>query len=59
MKKLKLKVYEYPLKDDEGTYLGSYTIKEDVKPLGFKGERLVDELEITISGINWEKDTQW
>ena len=38
-----LKVYEYPLKTQDGkTYQGSYTIKENVKPLGFKGEKLVD-----------------
>lgn len=37
------KVYEYPLKDINGkTYFGSYTIKSNVKPLEFKGEKLVD-----------------
>lgn len=39
----KFKVYEYPLKTPNGyEYQGSYTIKENVKPLGFKGEKLVD-----------------
>lgn len=38
----KLRVYEYPLKTPNGyEYTGSYTIKEGVKPLGFKGEKLV------------------
>ena len=45
----KFKVYEYPLKDNNGkTYFGSYTIKADVKPCGFKGERLVDSFEAKV-----------
>ena len=40
---MKFKVYEYPLKDANGkTHYGSYTIKNDVKPLKFKGEKLVN-----------------
>ena len=43
---MKMKVYEYPLKTKKGTlYVGSYTIKENVKPLGFKGEKLVQTFE--------------
>ena len=42
LQKLKFKVYEYPLKDKNGnTYYGSYTIKDGIKPLGYKGEKLV------------------
>lgn len=42
VKKQRFKVYEYPIKAKDGsTYMGSYTIKEGVKPLGYKGERLV------------------
>ena len=42
----KYKRYEYPLKDKNGqTYYGSYTIKEGVKPLGFKDEKLVQKFE--------------
>lgn len=42
----KFKVYEYPLKDNNGkTYYGSYTIKEEANPCGFPGERLVDRFE--------------
>lgn len=45
----KFKRYEYPLKDDNGNeYVGSYTIKENVKPLGFKGEKLVDKFEAKV-----------
>lgn len=44
---MKFKVYEYPLKDSKGRiYYGSYTIKEHVKPLNFKGERLVQTFEL-------------
>lgn len=43
-------VYEYPLKDREGNvYYGSYTIKDGVKPLHFKGEQLVDTFEAEVS----------
>lgn len=46
---MKLKVYEYPLKDTKGkTYYGSYTIKEGIKPLKFEGERLVQVFEYNI-----------
>ena len=46
---MKLKVYEYPLKNNDGKiYYGSYTIKENVKPLKFKGERLVQVFEYEI-----------
>lgn len=42
----KFKVYEYPLKDSNGkTYYGSYTIKAECNPCGFKGERLVAKFE--------------
>lgn len=42
LKKQKLLHYEYPLKGANGkTYYGEYTIKDGVKPLGFKGEKLV------------------
>ena len=44
LKKERFKVYEYPLKDKNGNvYFGSYTIKADVKPKGFKGEKIVDK----------------
>ncbi len=44
---MKFKVYEYPLKDEKGkTYYGSYTIKEYVRQVGFKGEKLVDTFEL-------------
>lgn len=40
-------VYEYPLKDSKGnTYYGSYTIKEGVKPMGFKDEKLVQTFSL-------------
>ena len=43
------KVYEYPLKDiDNNTYYGSYTIKSEVKPLGLKGEKLVDSFQALV-----------
>lgn len=46
----KFKVYEYPLKDNQGkTYTGSYTIKEEVKPLGLPGERLVQTFSYDTS----------
>lgn len=39
--------YEYPLKDTKGNvYYGSYTIKEGIKPLGFKDERLVNTFSV-------------
>ena len=43
----KFKVYEYPLKDIRGkVYYGSYTIKAEVEPLGFKGEKLVQTFTV-------------
>lgn len=43
------KVYQYPIKDKKGNIIiGSYTIKEEVKPLGFEGERLVSEFQADI-----------
>ena len=43
---MKYQRYEYPLTDDNGnTYYGSYTIKEGIKPLKFKDEKLVQEFE--------------
>ena len=51
---MKFKIYEYPLKDGQGNiYNGSYTIKENVKPLHFKGEQLVGEFEAEVG--NYEK----
>lgn len=42
LKRQRLNHYEYPLKDKNGkTYQGSYTIKEGIKPLGYKDEKLV------------------
>ena len=42
-----MKRYEYPIKvGKEKTLTGSYTIKEDAKPLGFKGEKLVQKFEM-------------
>lgn len=49
MKTETFKVYEYPLKDVNGnTYFGSYTIKNSIKPLGFKGEQVVDIFTATV-----------
>ena len=48
MKTQKMKGYIYPLKDKEGEYYGYYSIKADAKPVGFKGEKLVEEFEILI-----------
>lgn len=42
LRRQRLNHYEYPLKDKNGkTYQGSYTIKEGIKPLGYKDEKLV------------------
>ncbi len=42
-------VYEYPLKDNGGkVYYSSYTIKWYIKPLGFKGEKLVEQFKATV-----------
>ncbi len=49
MKTETFKVYEYPLKDVNGkTYYGSYTIKNSIEPLHFKGEKLVDTFVATV-----------
>lgn len=45
---MKFKGYEYPLEDKEGKYYGYYSIKEDKEPLGFPGERLIEEFELNI-----------
>ena len=45
LKKQRFNHYEYPLKDANGnTYFGEYTIKEGVKPLGYKGEKLTQSV---------------
>lgn len=46
----KLRRYEYPIKGKGKTesYTGSYTIKAGVKPLGFKGEHLVQEITMVV-----------
>lgn len=50
---MKMKVYEYPLKRNDGTiYNGSYTIRDGIKRLGFKGERLVQVFEYDYSENN-------
>ena len=48
--KQRFKVYEYPIKGEKKSdyYFGSYTIKEDVKPLGFKGERIVSKFTALV-----------
>ena len=38
--------YRYPLKDHLGSYYGYYTIKESVKPMGFKDEKLVETFTV-------------
>jgi hypothetical protein len=49
MKTETFKVYEYPLKDSRGnTYYGSYTIKNSIKPLGFKDEKLVQRFQAVV-----------
>ena len=49
MTKQVFKVYQYPIKDKKGNIIiGSYTIKEEVEPLGFEGERLVSKFKATI-----------
>ena len=55
------KVYEYPIKHPDGfTYYGSYTIKADVHPLGYKGEKLVSRFSINepvkIIGAEFEPE---
>ena len=49
MKLKKFKVYEYDIIDKDGdVYAGSYTIYEEVEPLHFKNERLVQQFEAPI-----------
>lgn len=43
---MELQAYEYPLKDKEGSYKGYYTIRKGAKPVGFPGEKLVEEFEV-------------
>ena len=51
--KQRLKVYEYPLKDGKGQiYYGSYTIKNEIEPLGFKGERLVQKFTVEVEDMD-------
>lgn len=58
LKKQRFKVYEYPIKKEKGRgeYTGSYTIKEGVKPLGYKGEQLVSRFTawavVDLKGVN-------
>lgn len=55
LKAQKFAVYEYPIKHPSGaTYYGSYTIKEGVAPLGFKGERLVQKFSAMV-GLNLDE----
>lgn len=39
------KRYEYPIIEENMIIIGSYTILENVNPLGFEGEHLVDVFE--------------
>lgn len=49
LKSQKLNHYEYPIKGaNGGTYVGSYTIKEGVKPLGYKDEKLVQSFTTMV-----------
>ena len=44
-----LKRYEYPIKKLNGeVYYGSYTIKEGVAPMNFKGEKLIQTFEANV-----------
>lgn len=44
------KVFEYPIKHPNGkdVYYGSYTIGANVKPLGYKGEKLVQTFSALV-----------
>ena len=54
VKKQSFKVYEYPIKHPNGkTYSGSYTIKSEVKPLGYKGEKLVQRFTTNVKYCNY------
>ena len=49
MLKQNMKRYEYPVKLGKGKIItGSYTIKADVKPLGFPGEKLVQRFSMVV-----------
>ena len=49
VKKETLRVYEYPIKHSNGsTYDGSYTLRGDAKPLGYKGEHLVQTFTTNV-----------
>jgi len=59
MKQQILKVYEYPIKHPNGTiYNGSYTIKDGVKPKGYKGEKLVQKFTATVLEDGEENHTK-
>ena len=44
----KMKVYEYPLKDENEEYYVFYTIKEEVEPLRFDKEKLIQSFEYEL-----------
>ena len=44
----KLKRYEYLIKIGKDIITGSYTIREGVRPSGFKNEKLVQEFEAEV-----------
>ena len=44
----KMKRYEYPIKEGTKQHVGSYTIRADVKPLGLKGEKLVQMFSMNV-----------
>ncbi len=49
-----LNVYEYPIRHPNGTtYTGSYTIKQGVKPMGYKGEQLVQTFKTNVKFTNY------
>ena len=60
MKQQLMKCYEYPIKHPNGTiYMGSYTIKDGVEPLHYKGEHLVQKFYAVIledGEIHFTKD---
>lgn len=54
VKKETLQVYEYPIRHPNGTsYVGSYTIKKGIKPLGYKGEHLVQTFSTNVKFTNY------
>lgn len=40
--------YEYPIEDENGIDVASYTIKEGISPLKYKDEKLVQTFTATI-----------